>query len=55
MMLQEFYTPFHQLIEKSGDIDRSSVGHSKEIGLDPKTNQPIIARFGRYGPMLPAR
>ncbi len=51
-MLQEFYTPFHQLIEKSGDIDRSSVGHSKEIGLDPKTNQPIIARFGRYGPML---
>lgn len=51
-MLKDFYTPFHELIEKSGDIERSSVGQSREIGVDPKTGKPILARFGRYGPML---
>lgn len=51
-MLDDFYTPFHELIEKSGQIDRASVAQSREIGLDPKSARPIIARFGRYGPML---
>lgn len=51
-MLQGFYDPFHKLIEKSGDIDRSKVGSSREVGTDPKTGKPIIARFGRFGPML---
>ncbi len=51
-MLEDFYTPFHELIEKSGGIDRSSVGESRDIGIDPKTGKPIIARFGRFGPML---
>lgn len=51
-MLQEFYDPFHKLIEKSGDIDRSTVGEAREIGTDPKSGKPILARFGRFGPML---
>jgi DNA topoisomerase-1 len=51
-MLQEFYTPFHELIEKSGDIKRSEVAQAREIGTDPKSGKPILARFGRFGPML---
>ncbi len=51
-MLHGFYTPFHKLIEQSGGIDRSKVGANREVGLDPKTGKPIIARFGRFGPML---
>ena len=51
-MLHEFYTPFHKLIEQSGGIDRSKVGANREVVVDPKTNKPIIARFGRFGPML---
>jgi len=51
-MLQDFYTPFHTLIEQSGDIKRSDVAQAREIGIDPKSNKPILARFGRYGPML---
>ena len=51
-MLHGFYTPFHKLIEQSGGIDRSKVGANREVGIDPKTNKPIIARFGRFGPML---
>ena len=52
VMLQGFYDPFHKLILESGGIDRSTVGASREIGIDPKTNNPITARFGRFGPML---
>ena len=51
-MLRNFYDPFHALIQKSGDIDRSKVGTNREVGTDPKTGKPIFARFGRFGPML---
>ena len=51
-MLQGFYTPFHKLIEQSGGIDRSKVGANREVGIDPKSGKPILARFGRFGPML---
>ena len=51
-MLNDFYTPFHTLIEQSGGIDRSTVGANREVGTDPKTGKPILARFGRFGPML---
>lgn len=51
-MLDEFYVPFHKLIDSSDKIDRSKVGQSRVVGKHPKTGQPITARFGRYGPML---
>lgn len=51
-MLQEFYTPFQELIEKSGGIDRSEVAQAREVGTDPKTGKTVYARFGRFGPML---
>lgn len=51
-MLDGFYIPFHKLIEGSGGIDRSSVAKAREIGVDPKTGKPVLARFGRFGPML---
>lgn len=51
-MLQHFYDPFHKLIEGSGKIDRSEVAQAREVGTHPKTGKPILARFGRYGPML---
>ena len=51
-MLYGFYTPFHELIEKSGDIDRTTVAQAREVGIDPKTEKIILARFGRFGPML---
>lgn len=51
-MLETFYTPFHKLIEESGGIDRSTVAQAREIGVDPKSGKPVLARFGRFGPML---
>jgi DNA topoisomerase-1 len=49
---KKFYEPFHALIEKSGGIDRSKVAQAREVGTHPKSGKPILARFGRYGPML---
>lgn len=51
-VLDEFYKPFHELIVESGGIDRSKVAQSREIGVDPKSGKVILARFGRFGPML---
>lgn len=51
-MLAEFYKPFHQLIVDSGGIDRSQVAQAREVGTDPKSGKSVLARFGRFGPML---
>lgn len=51
-MLDTFYGPFHKLIEGSSSIDRASVAQAREVGIDPKSGKPILARFGRFGPML---
>ncbi|MFZ1483437.1 MAG: type I DNA topoisomerase [Candidatus Saccharimonadales bacterium] len=51
-MLEEFYKPFHELITQSGTIERSSVAQAREVGTDPKSGKPILARFGRFGPLL---
>ncbi len=51
-MLKDFYDPFHKLVAKSSDIDRSTVGANREVGIDPKSGKMIYARFGRFGPML---
>ncbi|MDR0591606.1 MAG: type I DNA topoisomerase [Candidatus Nomurabacteria bacterium] len=51
-MLNTFYGPFHKLIEKSGDIERSEVVNARELGVDPKTKRVVLAKLGRFGPML---
>jgi DNA topoisomerase I len=51
-MIAEFYKGFHPLIEGAGGISRSEVSQARELGIDPKTKKPVMARFGRYGPML---
>jgi DNA topoisomerase-1 len=51
-MIADFYKDFHPLVEKSADISRAEVSQAREIGTDPKSGEPIFARFGRYGPML---
>lgn len=51
-MIGDFYKDFHPLIEKSADISRQEVSQARELGTDPKSGEPIVARYGRYGPML---
>jgi DNA topoisomerase-1 len=51
-MLSSFYEPFHGLIQQSSQIDRSKVAQAREVGIDPKSGKPILARFGKFGPLL---
>jgi DNA topoisomerase-1 len=51
-MIKEFYKDFHPLVESSEDISRMDVSQARLVGNDPKSGEPIYARFGRYGPML---
>lgn len=50
--LQRFYDHFHPLIEKSKDASRSETLQVRELGKDPKSGEPVFARYGRYGPVL---
>lgn len=51
-MLRQFYDPFHAKIKESSQIERSAVAGQRLVGIDPKDDQPIYARIGRYGGML---
>ena len=51
-MLADFYGKFHPLVEKSDKADRAEASQARELGKDPKSGKPVIARFGRFGPML---
>jgi len=51
-MLQKFYPPFHEFVEKSGGVSREEAGKMRELGKDPKSGKPVIARLGRFGPMI---
>lgn len=51
-MLKEFYDPFHALVKKSDTIERSTVAQAREVGIEPKSGKMILARIGRFGPLL---
>ncbi len=51
-MIGDFYKEFHSKVEITENIERSDVPKSREIGLDPKTGKKIIARLGRFGPLV---
>jgi DNA topoisomerase-1 len=51
-MIADFYKDFHPLIAESADVSRAETSQAKVLGTDPKTGKPVIARFGRFGPML---
>ena len=50
-MVEEFYTPFHAGVEHTLENAVRAVGE-RALGTDAVTGKPIIARMGRYGPMV---
>lgn len=51
-MIKDFYKDFHPLIKKSEDVSREESTQTRQLGSDPGSGKPIMARYGRYGPML---
>lgn len=51
-MLADFYKDFHPLVKEGENVSREETSQARKLGADPKTGKPIIARYGRFGPML---
>lgn len=50
-MIDEFYNPFKKDVEKTIETAERIKGE-RELGIDPVSGKPVIARMGRYGPMV---
>ena len=50
-MLRDFYDPFHDNVTKTMNEAARASGE-RFLGDDPATGKPIIARIGRFGPMI---
>ena len=50
-MIDEFYRPFHETIEHTLENADRAKGE-RELGYDPENGKKILARMGRYGPMV---
>ncbi|HZK63544.1 MAG TPA: DNA topoisomerase, partial [Puia sp.] len=50
-MIDEFYTPFKKDVDNT--IEKAErISGERELGKDPVTGKKVIARMGRYGPMV---
>lgn len=50
-MVSQFYKPFHSGVQHTLDTAERAVGE-RILGEDPETKNPVIARMGKYGPMV---
>ena len=50
-MIDGFYKPFHLNIENTLETAERAKGE-RELGVDPISGKKVIARMGRYGPMV---
>jgi DNA topoisomerase I len=50
-MIDEFYNPFKKDVDNTMETAQRISGE-RDLGTDPQSGKPIIARMGRYGPMV---
>src|SRR4028119_716084 len=50
-MIDSFYKPFHNTIEVTPEKAERAKGE-RELGAEPETGKKVIARMGRFGPMV---
>ena len=50
-MIDHFYNPFKTDVENTIETAERISGE-KKLGTDPQSGRPVIARMGRYGPMV---
>lgn len=49
-MIGQFYSPFHENVEKTLKNSERNTG-SRTIGTDPASGENVVVRIGRFGPM----
>lgn len=50
-MMSSFYGKFHDNVQNVEDTAERATGE-RELGIDPKSGKTVVARIGRFGPMI---
>jgi DNA topoisomerase-1 len=50
-MMESFYKPFHTVVENTLEHSERATGE-RELGVHPESGRKVIARIGRFGPMI---
>jgi DNA topoisomerase-1 len=50
-MIEKFYHPFHERVEKTTKISKKPTGE-RILGNDPVSGKPVSVKIGRFGPMV---
>jgi len=48
-MIDDFYKPFHKKVKSTEQVERSSAGKNRELGVDPKTGKNVYVKLGKFG------
>ena len=51
-MIEDFYGPFHKMVDKAIGTQNDKSAQVRILGTDPATGHTVKARIGRYGPMV---
>ncbi len=51
-MIEDFYGPFHKMVDKAIGTQNDKSTQVRILGTDPATGHTVKARIGRYGPMV---
>ena len=50
--LDKFYRFFHPIVEKTAAVKTEHKVGERQLGIDPKSGEPVFVKIGRYGPIV---
>jgi DNA topoisomerase-1 len=50
--IDRFYKVFHPIVEQTSAVKTEHKVGERELGIDPKTQNPVFVKIGRFGPVV---
>lgn len=50
--IDNFYKVFHPVVDEALNMRMERKVGERELGIDPKTNRPVLVKIGRFGPLV---
>lgn len=50
--IDKFYKMFHPIVEATAAVKTEHKVGERELGIDPKSGNPVFVKIGRYGPVV---
>ena len=51
-VIDKFYKIFHPIVEATAAVKTEHKVGERELGIDPKSGNPVFVKIGRYGPVV---